>query len=138
MTFILQIIQKKRQKMQSFMETKLCSLDFDFWLAYFRQILPLHTPWKHFSLMFLGGMKKKRWPEMNEFLRWQIIGFPSRHLLVQSQQWKHQSNVWNMFKVNNKDTRRSSLTSWLLTLNRFHKLFWYMVSRGFSSPPIKC
>ena len=30
------------------------------------------------------------------------------HLLVQSQQWKHQKNVWNPFKVNNKD---NSLTS---------------------------
>ena len=30
------------------------------------------------------------------------------HLLVQSQQWKHQKNVWNLFKVNNKD---NSLTS---------------------------
>ena len=29
----------------------------------------------------------------------------SRHLPVQSQQWEHQSNVWNLFKVNNKDTR---------------------------------
>ena len=38
-----------------------------------------------------------------------------RHLLVQSQQWKHQNNVWNLFKVNSKDTRTTSLTSfwWL-------------------------
>ena len=43
---------------------------------------------------------------------------PSRDILVQSQQWKHQSNVWNLFKVNNKDTRTS------MTLNRFHSLFW--------------
>ena len=26
-------------------------------------------------------------------------------LNVQSQQWKHQNNVWNLFKVNDKDTR---------------------------------
>ena len=37
----------------------------------------------------------------------------SWHLLVQSQEWKHQSNVWNRSQVNNKDTRTTSLTSWL-------------------------
>ena len=30
------------------------------------------------------------------------------YLLVQSQQWKHQNNVWNLFKVNNKDARTRS------------------------------
>ena len=40
-----------------------------------------------------------------------IILEPSRHLLVQSQQWKHQNNVWNRFKVNIKDTRMTSMTS---------------------------
>ena len=34
---------------------------------------------------------------------------PSRNLLVQSQQGKHQNNVWNLFKVNNKDTRTTSV-----------------------------
>ena len=44
-----------------------------------------------------------------------ILPMPSWHLLVQSQQWKHQNNVWNMFKVNNKDTKTTSLTSfWCL------------------------
>ena len=34
------------------------------------------------------------------------------HLLFQSQQWKRQNNVWNMFKVNNnKDARPRSITS---------------------------
>ena len=28
----------------------------------------------------------------------------TRHLLAQSQQWKHQNNVWNMLKARNKDT----------------------------------
>ena len=31
---------------------------------------------------------------------------PSRYLLVQDQKWKHQKNVWNQLKINNKDTRR--------------------------------
>ena len=34
-----------------------------------------------------------------------------------------QEQVWNMFKVNNKDTRTTPLISWLLTLNIFHILF---------------
>ena len=51
---------------------------------------------------------------------------PSRLLLVQSQQWKHDSNLWNMFKVNNKSTRTTSVTSvsLLLISNRFHTLVW--------------
>ena len=31
------------------------------------------------------------------------------NLHVQSQQWKHQNNVWDLFKVNNKDNRTTSL-----------------------------
>ena len=33
-----------------------------------------------------------------------MINIPSGHLLVQSQQKKRENNVWNLFKVNNKDT----------------------------------
>ena len=33
---------------------------------------------------------------------------PSQHLLVQNQQEKHQSNMWNLFRVNNKNTRTMS------------------------------
>ena len=33
------------------------------------------------------------------------------HLFVPSQQWKQQNDVWNPFKVKNKDTRMTSLTS---------------------------
>ena len=31
--------------------------------------------------------------------------YPNCHVLVQSQQWKHHSNVWNLFKINDKDAR---------------------------------
>ena len=49
----------------------------------------------------------------------------SRHLLVQSQKWKHQVNVSNLFQVNNKDTKvRNAVfirtVSLLIILNRFH------------------
>ena len=45
--------------------------------------------------------------------------FSTRHLLVQSQPWKYQNNVWNLLsfnnKVNNKENRTTSLTSlWCL------------------------
>ena len=38
------------------------------------------------------------------------VFLPSRRLLVPSQQWKYQDNVWNMFKVDNKNTGTASLT----------------------------
>ena len=45
---------------------------------------------------------------------------------VQIQQWKHQSNKFNLFRVNNKDSRTTSVTSiWvssLLTLKRLDTL----------------
>ena len=41
----------------------------------------------------------------------------------QSQWWKHQNNLSNLFTLNNIDIRTKS-TFLLLTLNRFHRLFW--------------
>ena len=35
--------------------------------------------------------------------------FASRYLFVQSQRWKHQSNIRSMFKVNNKDTSKVNI-----------------------------
>ena len=49
---------------------------------------------------------------------------PYRYLLVQSQQWKHQKSVWNLFKVNNiigyLNFEQISLmfVDFLLTLNK--------------------
>ena len=51
----------------------------------------------------------------------------SRHLPVQSQQWKQDRNVWNLFRVNNKDSGTTSdvvLLSVWLTLNGFHTFSW--------------
>ena len=42
-------------------------------------------------------------------LNWTNFRIPSRDLLIQSSQSKHQNNVWNLFKINNKDTRRTKL-----------------------------
>ena len=44
-----------------------------------------------------------------------------------NQQWKHQKNMWNLFKVNKKDSKNVNdivIGSLLLTLNRFRILFW--------------
>ena len=46
---------------------------------------------------------------------------PSRHLFAQSQQWKHQNNVWNLLKICVNDV---VLVSLLSALSRFHTLFW--------------
>ena len=37
----------------------------------------------------------------------------SWHLLVQNKQWKHQDNVWNLFKVNEKTSKRWCFHCWL-------------------------
>ena len=73
-----------------------------------------------------------------------------RYLLVQSQQWKRQNNVWNLLKFANKDTRTTTLTSCvflinfeqishnvlvfpLLTLNKyinFWEKYWFQIFKG--------
>ena len=63
--------------------------------------------------------------DFTEYFYGEII--PSRHLLVQSQQWKPQNNMGNLFKVNNKDTRTTSIRI-LLTCNRFHSFFCYFLN----------
>ena len=46
-----------------------------------------------------GKQRKQKSSEWDEY-------FYSSHIFfVQSQKWKHQSNVWNLFKVKNKDNR---------------------------------
>ena len=51
--------------------------------------------------------------QMRYFINQQEI--ISRYLFVQSQKWKKQNKMWNLFQVNKKDTRTISLTSfWCL------------------------
>ena len=57
------------------------------------------------------------------FRNFVICNWITNVLLVQSQHQKHQNNMWNLFKANNKQNRTKSLTL-LLTLNRFHTFFW--------------
>ena len=42
------------------------------------------------------------------FLLNKYLTTPSRYLLAQCQQWKHQNNVKNLFKFGNKDIRTTS------------------------------
>ena len=69
------------------------------------------------------------------FLFRQSKNIPSWYLLAQSQQWKYQNNVWNLFKVNNKDTRTEDqpnvklellLSKMRVVLNGF---IWYTFNR---------
>ena len=60
---------------------------------------------KHFTFLDFSGILV-----FEKFLEGAI-----HHLLVQSQQWKHWNNVPNMFKVNNKETKTTLMTSfWCL------------------------
>ena len=49
------------------------------------------------------------------FLFWTRNCLPSWYLLFQSKQWKQQNNAWNLFRFNNKDTRRTSGVVLMLT-----------------------
>ena len=44
----------------------------------------------------------------------------SRHLLVQSQQWKYQNNMWDLSKINKKQNDDVVLVFSLLVLNKFY------------------
>ena len=61
-----------------------------------------------------------QWPILRDFLKTLISNtspFPLRrspHLVVQNQAWKHQDNLWNLFKVD-KETKVTSVAScWCL------------------------
>ena len=49
----------------------------------------------------------------------------SWHVLAQSQQWKHQNNVWNLLKAKNNDNRATSLTSFWC---RYFKIYTYFTN----------
>ena len=81
----------------------------------------------------------KPWFKYTSKYRFKPIGLrrsqPSQHLLAQGQQWKHQNNMLNLFKVNNKGTRTTSLTSfWYLYLAWSQENFFlcgYHLAQGF-------
>ena len=81
----------------SFFGSLLISYDYALFLTI--RLFPYQGNRGHY--LFLGGGSSLGWDS-------------SRHLLVQSQQRKHQINVGNLFKVNNKKNRTTSFS--LITL----------------------
>ena len=51
-----------------------------------------------------------------------------QHLLAQSHRWTYQINVWNLLKVNNKDTRLMSFTSFWCPYCQFQTHFIFYSS----------
>ena len=62
-----------------------------------RPVLPVFPDHLHVSYDYGKTYVRKR------------LKHPSRYLLVKSQPKKQQSNVWNLFKVNNKDNSHSAV-----------------------------
>ena len=60
--------------------------------------------WPYFSILHERVDLQHWWIQIDHstIISW----LPSLHLLVQIQQWKHQNNLWNLFKVNNKAPER--------------------------------
>ena len=85
--------------------------------------------WMHFSFVTDKLLKVR-----TSWLVFQTQGT----LLVQSQRKKHPNNVWNLFKVNNRDTWTTSdiiLVFLLLTLICFE--FWFTHCFGVSTVDFK-
>ena len=83
------------------------------WLTHQSDFRDLDITIPHFSLPVMCMFKVIN--GFTKFVSWILCwkSLLSRHLLVQSQQGKYQNNVNNVV-----------LVSFLLTLNRFHTLFW--------------
>ena len=47
-----------------------------------------------------------------------VKNIPSRHLLVQIQQWNCPNNVWNLPKVNNQDTRANRFSFFIVNFEQ--------------------
>ena len=88
------------------------------------------SPWKHQKtksfLIFSGGIERECWEEMGlkNSDSSQILSKKCHHkftgdyiagIYLFKVKSKHKSNVWNLFKVKNEDTRATSMT-----------LFWYI------------
>ena len=110
----------------------------------------MHNRWMHLILLWRLNLNERHIQSPDGYLWWSFFiktfkgwliitlsceKMPaqvllSQHLLVQSQERKAQKNLWKLFKVNNKDTRATSINvvqaSSFLTLNRIYTLFWYL------------
>ena len=82
--------------------------------------------WEYSNIFATKELKKTK----NDQLSFMVRGYDgfdysilSWHLLVQGQIWKHQNNVWKLFKVNNKDTIRTTSYNWFYTLKIYYICF---------------
>ena len=84
--------------------------------------------WNYQQWVFLTHQKTKLETSWNIFSRWcRLMSWSGQtdiwsdykkstwHLLVQNWPWKSHNNMWNLFKVNNRDTKTMSMISfWCL------------------------
>ena len=112
--------------------SKFCLITYTYWsnIARFSIFLLIHYTYSLFSII---TVLKQHVLCSHSYLDYQVTSLshfyetiicyfiPSRHLLVQSQQWK-QANVWDLFKISNGDIRATTS----FNLIQFHTLFWYL------------
>ena len=98
--------------------SKFCLITYTYWsnIARFSIFLLIHYTYSLFSII---TVLKQHVLCSHSYLDYQVTSLshfyetiicyfiPSRHLLVQSQQWK-QANVWDLFKINNGDIRATT------------------------------
>ena len=94
-------------------------------------IFPFYTPWKHMKTFWFfcvfRGYKKGTLPR-NGLIRVTSEYLLRRHLIVQRQHSKHQKNMWNLFRVNNKDTRMKSVRSFrCVFIANFEQIYYIFV-----------
>ena len=94
---------------------------YDRLLTRFRSIYLFYTPWTNQKtkgfFMFSGGIK---WVTLEI---WTVCHLSAGIYLLKV---NNKNNVWNLFKLNNKDMAIGVvLVSLFLTLNGFHTLSWY-------------
>ena len=87
----------------------------------FLLFIPFFQLLKHIGLNF--GLKWKNIIFQNKIFISQKHFISQTHSFFQSQIRKHQNNVWNRFKVNNKDLRNDTNDSWSETSIHLWKLF---------------
>ena len=86
-----------------------------------------------YTVIFLAVLRfieKENLKQKIELQSFDVIGFyfrPNWHLLFQNQKWKHQNNVWNLFKVIKKrpkwrQWRRSSV--FLIIFEQVSHIVW--------------
>ena len=108
----------KNQKMFSQLSTV-----FDWLIDWLVLFLTFDMWWQ---ISFTGFLKEMSFVALSVMFQFRFLQYwlPRRYLLVQSQQQRHQNNVWKWFKVKNKGNGTTSITSMLSLLLTLNRLFW--------------